>query len=171
LSCSYGWDSASTAGRQAVNALRLQPGEHVVDIGCGTGLNFPQLRQAVGAQGFITGVDLSEEMLAQARRTVTARGWDNVALVCADAGEYEFPPRLDAVFSTYALTLVPRLERVIARAVQALTPGGRLAVLDMAWPRRLPYWGRYVLFFLRSYGVTLKVLQRRPWEAVQQAVG
>ncbi len=56
--------------RKAVAALKLQPGDTVVEIGCGTGLNFPLLQQAVGPEGRLIGVDLTDSMLEQARQRV-----------------------------------------------------------------------------------------------------
>ncbi len=141
-----------------------------MDIGCGTGLNFALLYEAVGPSGSIIGVDLSEGMLTEARSTANTNHWENVTLVCADACQYKFPAGVDAILSTYALTLVPDPALVVTHAVKALEPGGRLVILDMAWPKYCPLWWRYVLFFLKSYGVTKEILQRRPWAAVQQAM-
>jgi demethylmenaquinone methyltransferase/2-methoxy-6-polyprenyl-1,4-benzoquinol methylase len=156
--------------RQAVSSLRLKPGDTVADIGCGTGLNFPLLHQAVGSQGKIIGVDLSDAMLTQAQQTSAANRWAKVQLACADAAVFEFPPRVNAVLSTYTLTLVSDCGSVISNARDAFAPGGRIAVLDMAWPPYWPIWWRHVLFFLRSYGVTAEVLHRRPWEVVQTSM-
>jgi len=151
---------------QAVRALELKPGDTVVDVGCGTGLNFPLLHQAVGPAGKIVGVDLSDAMLAQARSRAAENAWENVELVCADAAGFEFPQDVGGVLSTYALTLIPACGQVVANGCRALAPGRCLVVLDMAWPRGCPLWWRHVLFFLRSYGVTAEVLRRRPWETV-----
>ena len=156
--------------RAAISALGLKPGDTVVDVGCGTGLNFPLLNQTVSSHGRIIGVDLSDAMLTQARQVVAANQWANVQLVCADAAQFEFPSHVDAVLSTYALTLVPDCGLIVSNACEALAPGGRIAVLDMAWPRYCPLWWRHALFFLRSYGVTVEVLRRRPWEVVQTSM-
>jgi demethylmenaquinone methyltransferase/2-methoxy-6-polyprenyl-1,4-benzoquinol methylase len=51
--------------KRAVRALNLQRGDTVVDIGCGTGLNFPLLQGAIGPEGTIVGVDLTDAMLSQ----------------------------------------------------------------------------------------------------------
>ena len=56
--------------REAVARLALQPGETVVDLGCGTGLSLPLLRAAVGATGHVVGIEQSPDMLARARRRV-----------------------------------------------------------------------------------------------------
>jgi demethylmenaquinone methyltransferase/2-methoxy-6-polyprenyl-1,4-benzoquinol methylase len=168
----FAWFGFNISGwrEQAVSQLGLKVGDSVVDIGCGTGLNFPLLYRAVGPQGMIIGVDLSDAMLAQARHTAEANQWTNIQLLCADASQFEFPPRVNAVLSTYALTLIPDCGRVVSRACDTLASGGRLVVLDMAWPRYCPLWWRHVLFFLHSYGVTAYVLRRRPWETVQMAM-
>jgi demethylmenaquinone methyltransferase/2-methoxy-6-polyprenyl-1,4-benzoquinol methylase len=153
--------------RQAISALNLKPGDTVVDLGCGTGSNFSLLYQAVTSSGKIIAVDISEAMLDQARRVIASNGWTNIQLVCADAAQFEFPSKVDAVVSTYALTLVTDCKQVISNAHKSLSPGGRLVILDMAWPGYFPPWFRHVLFFLRSYGVTLDVLRRRSWEVAQ----
>ncbi|OGO33442.1 MAG: hypothetical protein A2Z16_01025 [Chloroflexi bacterium RBG_16_54_18] len=168
----FAWFGFNISGwrRLAISALNLKPGDTVVDIGCGTGLNFPLLHQAVTSNGKIIAVDLSNAMLEQARQAIAANKWANVQLVCADAAQIEFPSKVDAFVSAYTLTLVPDCRRVISNAFASLTPGGRLVVLDMAWPKYCPLWWRHVLFFLRSYGVTVDILRRRPWEIVQRSM-
>ncbi|MFH1633927.1 MAG: methyltransferase domain-containing protein [Chloroflexota bacterium] len=168
----FAWFGFNISGwrKKAISKLNLKPGDTVIDIGCGTGLNFPFLYQVVGQKGKIIGVDLSGEMLAEARKRAAANQWDNVQLVCVDASEFEFPKNVDAVLSTYAMTLIPNCRHVVINACESLSPNRRLVVLDMAWPRYCPLWWRYILFFLRSYGVTGDVLKRRPWELVQKAM-
>jgi ubiquinone/menaquinone biosynthesis C-methylase UbiE len=164
----FGWFGFNISGwrREAIRTLDLKPGDMVVDVGCGTGLNFPLLHEAIGPEGKIIGVDLSDAMLGQARRRMAENEWKNIELVCADAAEFEFPDNVGGVLSTYALTLIPECKRVVYDGCRALAPGRRLVVLDMAWPADWPEWWRHVLFFLRSYGVTGEVIRRRPWEAV-----
>ncbi len=168
----FAWFGFDISGwrRQAISALGLKPGDTVVDVGCGTGLNFPLLQHAITSSGRIIAVDVSDAMLDQARQAIAANNWANVRLVCADAAQFEFPPMVNAIVSAYTLTLVPDCGRVISNAFAALVPGGRLVVLDMAWPRRWPLWWRHALFFLRSYDVTGDVLRRRPWVIVQRSM-
>ncbi len=156
--------------QDAVHALNLNPGDVVIDIGCGTGLNFPFLQERIGPEGKIIGVDLSASMLEKARQHVEAQGWGNVELVCSDATQFAFPAHVDGILSTYVLILVPECGRVIGNACRALAPGSSLAVLDMAWPARLSLGWRHAFFFLRPYGVTLETLQRRPWETIWEAM-
>ena len=77
--------------RRLVDLLPLRPGDIVLDVGCGTGLCFEQVRSRIGAQGVIVGVDASREMLAMAARRVADRGWRNVLLVQAPIEEAELP--------------------------------------------------------------------------------
>jgi len=81
-------------------------GDTVVDIGCGTGLNFALLQDVIGPEGQIIGVDLSDAMLDQARQRVTEYSWKNVTLIQADAAQFEFPTtNVGGIISTLALTL------------------------------------------------------------------
>lgn len=74
----------------AVAALGLRPGERVLDLACGTGLNFEHLEDAVGPGGQIVGLDYTPAMLAQVRQRVARYGWRNVALHLADAARQPF---------------------------------------------------------------------------------
>src|SRR5919109_3626832 len=67
--------------RMAIERLRLQPGETVIDVGCGTGLTFPLLETVVGPSGGIIGIELSPEMASQARQRVGVQGCQNVILI------------------------------------------------------------------------------------------
>src|SRR5215813_9089883 len=62
---------------RAVQALGLRTGDTVIDMACGTGLNFPLLQQAIGPGGRILGVDLTDAMLTRAQARIEANGWSN----------------------------------------------------------------------------------------------
>jgi ubiquinone/menaquinone biosynthesis C-methylase UbiE len=156
---------------QAVRALGLRPGATVVDVACGTGLNFSLLEQAIGPNGRIVGVDLTDAMLAQARQRIETNGWRNVSLVQADAAEFDFPTEVDAILSTYALSHVPDCGDVIAHGAAALSRGGRWVVLDLKAPDNLPRWLAQIGIAVgRRFGSIDEWARRRPWEAVHAAM-
>ena len=130
-----------TQRRRAIKALGLRPGDLVVDVACGTGQNFPFLERAIGPEGRIVGVDLTDAMLAEAQDRVEVNGWRNVSLVQSDAVAFEFPSAVDAILSTYALTQVTGCADVIAHGAAALRPGGRWTVLDLKLPDSAPPLG------------------------------
>jgi demethylmenaquinone methyltransferase/2-methoxy-6-polyprenyl-1,4-benzoquinol methylase len=172
-----GYDQSGIHGldafrREAVRRLELKRGDQVVDIGCGTGLNFALLQEAIGETGRIIGVDLADAMLERARLLVATESWKNVELVQADATHFLFPTQVDGILSTFALTFVPDGARVIQNGCLALAPGRRWVVLDMAWPAALPVWIHPLLFFLRlsHYGITGEVIRRRPWQSIWSAM-
>jgi demethylmenaquinone methyltransferase/2-methoxy-6-polyprenyl-1,4-benzoquinol methylase len=156
---------------RAVQALGLRPGDTVVDIACGTGLNFSLLEQAVGPEGRIVGVDLTDAMLAQAQHRIEANGWSNIELVQSDAAAFEFPTEVDAILSTYALSQVPACGDVIARGAEALSPGGRWVVLDLNAPDKAPRWlARLGIALVRPFASIDQWMLRRPWETIRSAM-
>ena len=157
--------------RRAVRALRLRPGDTVVEIACGTGLNFPLIQQEIGPEGRIVGVDLTDAMLARAKDRVAANGWSNVSLVQSDAADFEFPAEVDAILSTYALTQVPDCAAVIAHGAAALSAGGRWAVLDLKVPDSTPQWlARLGTATVRRLAGADEWIMRRPWEPIRAAM-
>jgi ubiquinone/menaquinone biosynthesis C-methylase UbiE len=157
------------ARREAVDALGLRAGDTVVEIGCGTGANFPLLQERIGPTGRIIGVDLTDPMLEQARRRIRAHGWRNVDLVLSDAATYEFPERVNGILSTLALTLCREYDTVIARGARVLSPGGRWVIFDLRMPKNAPEWLiRAALPVVRPYGVSRELAARRPWESLRR---
>ena len=156
---------------RTVQALGLRPGDTVIDMACGTGLNFALLQQAVGPDGRIVGVDLTDAMLARAQDRIKANGWSNVSLVQSDALAFDFPAEVDAILSTYALTQVPECAEVIAHGAAALSARGRMAVLDLKVPSSTPAWLAQVgTATVRPFASIDQWLMRRPWEAIRAAM-
>ncbi len=156
---------------RAVKALGLRAGDTVVDIACGTGLNFPLVEEAIGPGGRIVGVDLTDAMLARASHRVEANGWSNVSLVQTDATDFDFPAEVDAILSTYALTQVPECGQVIAHGAEALSGGGRWVVLDLKIPDRAPGWlSRLGISMVRTSASPDEWIARRPWETIRAAM-
>ena len=123
--------------QEATRQLRLEPGLTVLDVACGTGLNFPLLAQGIGSTGTIIGTDYSSGMLARAARKVARHGWSTARLLQADARtltreRLDLPHgRIDRVLCTLGLSVMPDWESVFQRTFEMLEPGGRYAAMDL----------------------------------------
>lgn len=120
----------------AVHRLELRPGDHVLDVGCGTGASFPYLVSAVGSTGQVTGVDLSDEMAAIARARVTQAGWDNVDLIVDEAATAPLPTPADGALFFLGHDLV-RSPAVLEHVINACRPGARIVAFG---PKTAPRW-------------------------------
>lgn len=128
----------------AVAALRLEPGQVVLNVPCGTGQSFPLLQDRLRGTGTLVGVDVSPGMLARAEAKVGANGWDNVDLIRADvsgldaewAASQGRARGYDAVLCDLGLSGFPTWQRVTDQLVTTLKPSGRLVVMDWFIPHR-----------------------------------
>ena len=118
----------------AATRLNVQPGARVLEIGCGTGRNFPHLRAAVGDAGTVYGVDLSTGMLRKAKALCEREGWTNVELTQCDAAEYIPPEPLDGILFGLSYNTMPHHLAVLRHAWKQLRPGGRIVILDGKLP-------------------------------------
>ena len=161
------WESRYRSA--AVDALKLRPGNTVVDVGCGTGRNFRYLQEKIGGNGRLTGVDLTKEMLEKAGTRVLRHGWTNVDLLQEDASEFNFPIEADGIISTFMLSTMPEHEKIIEHAAQSLRPGGRLVILDVKEPL-WPSWFFKIScrFFYQPYGTLYEHLRQKPWETMKR---
>ena len=121
----------------------LRPGEVVVDLGCGGGLDVFLAAQKVGAEGKAIGIDMSEEMLALARRNAAkGLGGKPLANVEFHHSTIDKLPLLDGsvdcVISNCVINLAPDKAAVLREIQRVLKPGGRLAVSDIALKKTLP---------------------------------
>ncbi len=115
-------------GREALRALAPQPGERVVDIGCGCGQTTLELAAAVGPTGAVVGVDISQPMLDVARRRVHAAGCTNVDLRRLDVQSGTLGDQLfDAAFSRFGVMFFSDPVAAFANIAKFLQPGGRLS--------------------------------------------
>src|SRR5262249_16140283 len=113
-------------GQRALQALAPNPGESVLDIGCGGGETALDLARAVAPDGTVVGVDLSAAVLAFAKRA--ANGWGRVRFVHADAQVFPFDPALfDAAFAWFGVMFFTDPTAAFSNIRRSLKPTGRLA--------------------------------------------
>lgn len=154
---------------RAVELLRLSPGDVVVDLGCGTGLNFGPAIDRIGPRGRLIGVDFSSEMLERARKRIERAGWSNVRLVHSDIAAYDFPERVDAVIATGVFGYVRERDQVVKAVSRALVPGGRVAIVNGKRPDAWPSWlFKLFVLILRPLGITEEYFDSRTWESVER---
>jgi ubiquinone/menaquinone biosynthesis C-methylase UbiE len=117
--------------RDAVRALGGQAGERILDLACGTGINFKRIRSQLNDMDPLIGLDYSPGMLEQARRRVKRGHWPNVSLCLGDAARLPFAVgSFDRVICTYSLRVIPGYRRALDEVVRVLRPGGTLVVVD-----------------------------------------
>ena len=114
---------------KTIQELNLKEGQTVIDLGCGTGLNFLHLEKKLGPSGHIYGVDISQAMLFEANKKITKNKWDNISLIKSDFNDFEFPGNVDAIISTYSIGLSKQYEDVVLKSFQNLKSNGKLSIL------------------------------------------
>ena len=131
---------------------RLDPasGDHVLEIGCGTGRNLvAAARRYKGAQ--FLGIDISRQMLKSSDRAIAqANLQSRVRVAFADAADIDPSalfgrPKFARIFISYSLSMIPDWPRVLDGAVRLLADGGELHIVDFGRQEHLPYWFRNAL--------------------------
>lgn len=122
-----------------VRHAKLVPGEAVVDLGSGGGIDCLLAARAVGPTGSVVGVDFLPEMVQRATTAAAGMGLDTVRVLQAEIEALPLPDAsVDVVISNGVVNLSPRKVRVLAEAFRILRPGGRLAVVDLILEHDLP---------------------------------
>ncbi|MEL6646523.1 MAG: methyltransferase domain-containing protein [Pseudomonadota bacterium] len=116
----------------------LQPGERVLDIGCGTGLSTHHAGEIVGPSGHVTGADIADQMLVKAR---SQHGAENVNFTCADAQVHDFgEAAFDAVISRFGVMFFADPSAAFANIARAVKPGGRMVFMTWSSAKENPWF-------------------------------
>lgn len=122
----------------AIDALDLDVGDTVVDLGCGTGANVPHLRRAVGRSGRVVGVDFTRPVLSRARER---HDHDEVAFLHGDVTDLPVDEPVDGVFASFLAGMLDDPMPTVDAWADHVRPGGSLGLLDAslsdartAWP-------------------------------------
>ncbi|MGE0700801.1 MAG: class I SAM-dependent methyltransferase, partial [Hyphomicrobiaceae bacterium] len=116
----------SPLGLAAMDALAPQPGQTILDIGCGAGQTLLQLAERVGSSGRVIGVDIAPRVLEVARER--AAGLDLIQLVQADAGNLALPDEFaDGIYSRFGVMALDDPEAGFSNFRRMLRRGSRLA--------------------------------------------
>jgi len=114
-------------GEATMDRVGIGGGEHVLDVGCGTGQTSLQLARRVGSTGRVLGVDISAPMLARARQRARDVGAENVAFLGADVQTHRFEPAAaDVCFSRFGVMFFADPVAAFSNLHMAMLPGGRL---------------------------------------------
>ncbi len=117
----------------------LKEGDHVLDLGSGSGMDSFIAALKVGASGRIAGVDMTDEQLEKAEHLRKEHQFDNVSFHKSYIENLPFPDKsFDAVISNGVINLVPNKEKVFAEISRVLKPGGRMVIADIVTEKQLP---------------------------------
>lgn len=140
--------------------LAVPKGGTVLEIGCGTGRNLIKAGELY-PDAKLFGIDISNEMLRTAGTAIVRAGMESRSRIAqVDAGQFD-PKKVfgrekfDRIFISYAVSMIPSWQAVMANAASCLSPGGELHIVDFGDLRDLPGWTKSALdAWLRWYHVT-----------------
>jgi SAM-dependent methyltransferase len=119
----------------------VAPGEKVLEVGCGTAAATVALAEAVGGTGEVVGIDISEPMLAAARKRISQSGLRNIMLLQADAQVHAFEPnRFDLIASRFGVMFFADPTAAFRNLLGAMRPGGRLCFACWAALEENRHW-------------------------------
>jgi len=127
-------------GAAMFDRAALQPGQHVLDVGCGDGVTSVEAARLVAPSGAVVGVDISAPLLDLARRGVDTAGVDNVQFLEDDAQTHPFVDEsFDLVISRFGVTFFADPQAAFANLLRSLRPAGRLVLVCWQEPTKLEW--------------------------------
>ena len=126
--------------KMMIQKLDLRDGDTVLDLGCGSGLNFELIMAEIGTQGILIGVDLSAKMLARAQKVVNQNGWENVRLFQQDVRRLDAAGfealmgadvPIDNILCTLGMSVFPDWRVVFDKTYSLLKSGGKYGLMDL----------------------------------------
>ena len=152
-----------------VTRLPTQPGDTVLDVGCGTGLCLPLLRDKVGRTGSVVGIDESTQMLAVASARVARRGWQNVRLLSAPLAEAVIDVTADAAIFC-AVHDVMQSPAALRNVFEHLRPGAAVGAIGGKWPAPWLWSFRQLVADLHAPFITDFTGFDKPWRLLAEYV-
>lgn len=133
-------------------------GSRILEIGCGTGLNFKHILPRLQPDGALVGLDYSTGMLEKARQKIEVKDWKRVALVKDDAVKLEkVQGSFDAIVAYWCYGIVHDLDEALESALGILSPGGRIAILDFQRTKPENRWLRLLYPLYRRLLIAAKI--------------
>lgn len=120
--------------KRAVSMLELKEGDTVIDLACGTGLNFGFLENIVGPNGKIIAFDYSTEMLEAAQQNAKENKWNNITFIHGDAVRLSLSFKVDGVLSTLGISAIPQHREALKKVLNILKDNGKISILDAQLP-------------------------------------
>jgi ubiquinone/menaquinone biosynthesis C-methylase UbiE len=155
--------------RAVVEALPLQPGQVVLDVGCGTGLCCASLREKVGPGGTVIGIEESPEMAAVARDYIAREGWRNVTVVRSSAEDAQLEETADAALFC-AVHDILQSPGALRNVMASLRPGAWVAAGGGKWAAPVMVALNSMVKMLHAPYVRDFAGFERPWQYLERLV-
>ena len=124
----------------ALDLAAPQPGERVIDIGCGSGTTLLELAARVGPTGHVLGADIATQSVERARQRIAEAGFGQSEAVLADMSTHDFAPQsFDLAFSRLGVMFFADPSATFAKLHGAMNPGGRLTFVVFRKPQENPW--------------------------------